>query len=325
MGKREKHKNKAGNYWLKWVFWRDFLTNVVYPWIRLMRLSNLLTVAGDTMAGAFLTSLLTRLDVPLPRLLDVIFSSILFYTFGMVQNDICDFEEDRRHRPERPLASGEISQNAAIICSVLLLVMGLLLSYLNGRIVFFVAVVLCCMISVYNLMLKSHPMRGAVCMGLCRSLNMLMGASLLPLSFPVLVPIVAEGCFIMLVTQLSFTEHRPTHVRISALNIISPIAIGWLGIIPFAAFHCKASSIVFSFLCVAAALAAAFFSVRHLYNRTISPERMQHCIGALLGCLIPWQASLILLFTRHHHGWLCTGMLLAWGLYLLLGKKIHQS
>ena len=264
MGKREKHRGKADNYWLKLVYWRDFLTTVVFPWIRLMRLGNLLTVAGDTMAGAFLASLLTRLDVPMSRLLDVLFSSLLFYTFGMVQNDSCDLENDRRHRPERPLASGEISLSAAITCSVLLLATGLLLSYLNGPIIFFVAVVLCCMISVYNLMLKSHPMRGAVCMGLCRSLNMLMGASLLPLPFPVLIPIMGEGCYIMLVTQLSFTEHRPTHVRIGALNIIFPIVIGWLGIIPFAAFHCKASSIVFSFLCMAAASAAAVFSVRHL-------------------------------------------------------------
>lgn len=325
MGKRERHRNKAGNYWLKWVFWRDILTNVVFPWIRLMRLGNLLTVAGDTMAGAFLTSLLTGLDVPLSSLLDVIFSSLLFYTFGMVQNDSCDLEEDRRHRPERPLASGEISLNAAITCSVLLLATGLLLSYLNGRIVFFVALVLCCMISVYNLMLKDHPMPGAVCMGLCRSLNMLMGACLLPLSFPVLIPVMAEGCFIMLVTQLSFTEHRPTHVRISALNIISPIVFGWLGIIPFAAFRSSATSMVFSFLCMAAATAAAFFSVRRLYNRTISPERMQRCIGMLLGCLIPWQASLILLYMRNHLAGLCTGTLLAWGLYLLLGKKVHQS
>ena len=36
----------------------------------------------------------------------------LFYTAGMILNDVADLEVDRRERPERPLPSGAVSRTA---------------------------------------------------------------------------------------------------------------------------------------------------------------------------------------------------------------------
>ena len=63
------------------------------PWLRLLRLPNLFTIV----------------------LLAV--TSVFIYAFGVMMNDLVDYQEDCIHRPERPLPSGRINrQQATWIC-----------------------------------------------------------------------------------------------------------------------------------------------------------------------------------------------------------------
>lgn len=84
--------------------------------------------------------------------------------FGNIQNDVLDFESDKRNRPERPLPSGRISMKAAnrtwITMAILTMLCGLADGILSGAYVtpsvFFAALVI--LLIAYNKKLKHIPL-----------------------------------------------------------------------------------------------------------------------------------------------------------------------
>jgi UbiA prenyltransferase family len=92
--------------------WRD--------WLQLARISNTPTVVSNSVAGAALV-------VASPdggTVAVVALAMALFYTAGMVLNDVMDIEIDRRERPERPLPSGRIAAGAALFAAIGLFAVG---------------------------------------------------------------------------------------------------------------------------------------------------------------------------------------------------------
>jgi 4-hydroxybenzoate polyprenyltransferase len=83
--------------------------STVWAWLALARVSNTPTVVSNTVAGAVLAT--TAADAQ--TVASVAVAMALFYTAGMILNDVLDLEVDRRERPERPLPSGRISPGAA--------------------------------------------------------------------------------------------------------------------------------------------------------------------------------------------------------------------
>ena len=94
------------------------------PWLRLLRLPNLFTAPGDSLAGYFLASaFIGNKTVSLWTIVLLAVTSVFIYAFGVVMNDLVDYKEDCINRPERPLPSGKISrQRATGICIFLWLV-----------------------------------------------------------------------------------------------------------------------------------------------------------------------------------------------------------
>src|SRR5262249_61369509 len=101
----------------------------------------------------------------------------------MVWNDYFDFAEDKRDRPFRPLPSGRISRQTAVMIRAVSLLAGILLAAIAGRnwppIV--IAIILAGAILLYDGWLKRTPV-GPVSMASCRFLNVLLGLSLGELS-----------------------------------------------------------------------------------------------------------------------------------------------
>jgi len=92
--------------------WRD--------WLQLARISNAPTVVSNTVAGAVLVA-----ASPDPGTVAVVaIAMALFYTAGMVLNDVMDLAIDQRERPERPLPSGRVSVRAALFAAIALLAAG---------------------------------------------------------------------------------------------------------------------------------------------------------------------------------------------------------
>jgi 4-hydroxybenzoate polyprenyltransferase len=159
-------------------------------WLQLIRLPNVFTVLSNCIAAAIISvGELGRLNSVLPLFL----ASVLAYWAGLIYNDVNDLEEDRQHRPDRPLAAGRISPVLAGHVATGLLIISTVIVMLSARHIdtktaltgvsndwklwqwsaIGCSIGLGVAIRLYNTSLK-QTFLGPLLMGLCRSLNILM-------------------------------------------------------------------------------------------------------------------------------------------------------
>jgi 4-hydroxybenzoate polyprenyltransferase len=150
--------------------------NSVRTWLQLFRAPNLFTVPGDPLAG-YLLACYGALE---PVIALPILASLLFYASGLLLNDLADLAEDRAERPSRPLPSGEARPVVVGGVMVLLAIGGLVLCAKVGAWTLGVGAALLLTVASYNLGLKRVPGFGALNMGLCRGLSLLLGATAVP-------------------------------------------------------------------------------------------------------------------------------------------------
>ncbi len=151
----------------------------ILAWLQLVRLPAVFTAAADILLG-FLITYEPRV-APWHVLGLLLGASALLYFAGMVLNDVCDVEQDRRQRPHRPIPSGRVSLAAARWAGAELLLLGAALawtaSYFAGTwrpAAVGTALAVCVLL--YDAVLKRTP-AGPVAMGACRFLNVLLGMS----------------------------------------------------------------------------------------------------------------------------------------------------
>ena len=142
-------------------------------WLELLRVPNLLTVPGDVVAGW----LLATGGQWHPALLFAVLSGLGFYAFGLISNDIIDFKTDTRERPQRPLPSKRITPAAAVAAAFACAASAALISWLASRNAFDCAMLLFLVVALYNTMMKDSALFGPLTLGLCRGLNLLLGAA----------------------------------------------------------------------------------------------------------------------------------------------------
>ncbi|NQU41562.1 MAG: UbiA family prenyltransferase [Lentisphaerae bacterium] len=180
-------------------------------WLQLIRLPNLLTVPGDPLAGACLVLALRGSDQLWPALWAALIALAL-YAAGLILNDCMDLEEDRLHRPKRPLPSGEIPLVQAATAAVLLLLLGLGGAIAIGPATATIAALLTGTILLYNRYLKNIPLLGSLSMGLCRGLSLMLGATAVgapPIpSGLLLAAALLLVLYIAAVTTLAAREHQ---------------------------------------------------------------------------------------------------------------------
>ena len=153
------------------------MCNRYSPWLRLIRLPNLLTVPGDPVAGFLLACVGGGLrPVATLALAAAAGASLCLYAFGLILNDLMDLETDQRERPRRPLPAGEITVPQARMAAIAMALSGLNLALVAGRPALYTAAALAGVIVLYNAGLKRLPVAGLCAMGLCRGLSLLLGA-----------------------------------------------------------------------------------------------------------------------------------------------------
>ena len=140
-------------------------------WLRLARISNTPTVVSNAIAGGVLASAAAGAGT----VALVALSMALFYTAGMILNDVLDLDVDRRERPERPLPSGVVSRNAAVTAVVALFVAGEALLALTGFEAFLAGLGLIALIVLYDSWHKGNAL-SPVLMGGCRALVYVIAA-----------------------------------------------------------------------------------------------------------------------------------------------------
>lgn len=145
---------------------------------QLVRLPNVFTAVSNICGVYFLTH--ADLD-DWPTLVLLIASSACLYLAGMVLNDVYDAAVDAVERPFRPIPSGRISETAARQFGWGLAIAGVLFALAtSGRLrsptPVLIAVLLTLAIWLYDGLLKQTPL-APLMMGLCRTLNILLGLS----------------------------------------------------------------------------------------------------------------------------------------------------
>lgn len=141
-------------------------------------------------------------------------ASACLYTAGMVLNDYFDREQDTRERPFRPIPSGRVSERTAQRLGLGLLAAGVILGWLAGAAAGsfwpgLVATLLAGAVYVYDGVVKPTP-AAPIVMGLCRTLNVLLGmsASLDPWTGAHWAAAIGVGVYIVGVTTFARSEAR---------------------------------------------------------------------------------------------------------------------
>ncbi|WP_079127229.1 SCO3242 family prenyltransferase [Streptomyces sp. TP-A0874] len=140
-------------------------------WAELLRISAVLTVPGDAVAGAVASGARPNRGTAL-----AVGASLCLYEAGMVLNDWADRHLDAVERPHRPLPSGRIRPGAALAAAAGLTTAGLGLAAAAGRPALATATVLAGTVWAYDLVLK-RTAAGPAAMAAARSLDLLLGAT----------------------------------------------------------------------------------------------------------------------------------------------------
>ncbi|WP_336728447.1 SCO3242 family prenyltransferase [Cellulosimicrobium cellulans] len=147
------------------------MTGSLHDHLDLVRAPAVLSVVGDTLAGAAAAG-----HAVTPRRALLPLASACLYAGGMALNDYADRELDAVERPERPIPSGRISEGRALRVAVGLTAAGVGLAAAGGGArALAVAVPLAASVWTYDTVAKEHAV-GPVVMAACRGLDVLLGA-----------------------------------------------------------------------------------------------------------------------------------------------------
>jgi 4-hydroxybenzoate polyprenyltransferase len=144
-------------------------------YLLLIRAPNLFTVPSNILSGYFATTLLGDADIT--QLLLLISSSIFLYVAGIILNDYFDIKVDRKERPSRPLASGQITKRSALLFATASIIAGNVLSWSVSWNSFIISFCLTIVIFIYDYWLKRNRASNPLTMGSARFLNVLLGGS----------------------------------------------------------------------------------------------------------------------------------------------------
>jgi len=196
---------------------------MLLDYLRLLRIANVFTALADVMMGYVLVQ---QQLAPVPPLVGLLAASGLLYCAGMVLNDVFDVEADRRWRPERPLAAGRISLRTARRLGFALLLGGVAAGWATAVAAQvpvwrsgMLATLLAASVLAYDGGMKATRL-GPLTMGVCRFLNVMLGASSGPLAgdgggflgYPpyVLVAAAGLGVYVAGVTWFARREAEPS-------------------------------------------------------------------------------------------------------------------
>jgi len=141
--------------------------------LALVRPRNLLIAAAGVAVGGVLA--LGRVAFP-PDLLWAMASALGLGGAGNAANDVFDLEADRINRPLRPLVTGELSRQAAMLIAGVAGGFGLFAAWWVSRTLFTLAVLALVVMLAYSPWLKSRGVRGNLAVAVVASLPLVYGA-----------------------------------------------------------------------------------------------------------------------------------------------------
>ena len=203
----------------------------VSDWLQLARVSNTPTTVSNTVAGAVLVDA----AAPAGPVAVVAIAIAMFYTAGMILNDVFDIAIDRRERPERPLPSGRVSVPAAVTAVAFLFLAGEILLFLEGWEDTVAGLVLIGLIVLYDAWHKRNPV-SPLLMGACRAMVYVVAGLAIAGALNAALWGAAAMLLIYLVglTQVAKAESGGIAARWPVVAVLAP-AVYWAKDLPNAA------------------------------------------------------------------------------------------
>lgn len=201
-------------------------------WVVLSRGSNLPTIATNVLAAAAVAGVT---DFTQWSLLAVLGAMGCVYVAGMIFNDVCDVDHDRRVRERRPLVAGTVTIGAARGMSAVFALLGvglvaLVSSTWAGPAA---AVGLVAVVAMYDLHHKANPW-APVLMGTCRGLVYMTTA--LALSGAASLRVVGAALLITAyVAAVTALARRPAARRpnvpwlLAGISVVDAVVLGAVG------------------------------------------------------------------------------------------------
>ncbi len=291
-------------------------------WLQLLRAPNLFTVPGDPLAGF----LLVNQDFLDWTLLAACFAAVCFYAAGLLLNDLADEAEDRRDRPARPLPSGAASRGRVLMAALALNASGLGALAASGHPrALAVGAALVFAVALYNFVTKRWPVIGALNMGLCRGLSVMLGATVGPYAaiswMMALFAAAIFGLYIAAVTNLARHETKPRAPILARLLPAALLILACAGVIPVVLGDpARAPAAA---LWALAGGAALWLAVR-MFQRSAPP--LPPLIGAHIRVLLPLQAAACWSGEPWSVGrWAAGALLLCWPLSRAVSRRFYAS
>ncbi len=296
-------------------------------WLQLFRAPNLFTVPGDPFAGYVLTAFgAFESDV-----FYAVGASLCFYAAGLLDNDLADLGEDRAERPQRPLPSGAASVGSVAMVAAVLVVAGLFLAAKLGPTALLIAIAIAIAVGLYNRVTKHLPVIGALNMGVCRGLSLLLGAAAAPHSDllwrllaagrlnPLLVACAVVALYIAATTHLARFETKaqspPLAKWLPPLTLLAGAAL-FLGQVRTTTFWSTAAIFTVAVLC---ALAAAISLARD------SSAPVPPVIGQFIRLLLLVQTAFCAAAGTVESSLAAALLLIAWPVSRAVSKRFYAS
>jgi len=219
-------------------------------YLQLVRLPGIFTAFSNVLIGYFFSFSFNSEVIFLPYLLAT--SGMLFCS-GMIFNDYFDYNRDKKERSFRPLPSGKISKQNALLIGFIFLILANISAFFLGFDSLIISLILSCMILFYNLKLKSISFLGILNLSVIRMLNILLGFSIIGISFDFIQYLFPLGIFIVGISILAKNEIKSNLVIYKKLNkIIVIITIASVSILVITNFQFESLLFLglFSFLSV---------------------------------------------------------------------------
>jgi 4-hydroxybenzoate polyprenyltransferase len=307
-----------------------FRASALWAWLELFRVPNLLTVPGDAIAGFLLArSAGLSANRPYLRMAMAAAVSLLIYAAGLLWNDWFDLPEDLRQRPSRPLPSGRVRAGHVALAANVLVAAAISVAAIAGQATLWTAAVLGAVVLAYDMALKRVRLIGALAMGCCRGLSVLVGAAALGADGLTRAPVIAAAAGITLyvaaVTWLARGETRQRPVGRQTAAIAAAFVV-WLTAVGAAIHGAEEYDSDWRWAMLLVACMAGLWVAACLatMGRNPEPPAVQHAVGGLIRGIILVQAALVLAT-----GW--TGLTIAIALmacFLLnrvLGRLFYAS
>lgn len=251
-------------------------------YFQLIRIPGIFTAFSNVLIGYFFAINQNPDFLQLPYLL---VTSGMLFSAGMILNDYFDFNIDKKERPNRPLPSGKIPKQNALFLGVLFLIIANIFALVVGQTSLIISLIMTGLIICYNFKLKIYSVLGISLLSGIRFLNVVLGFSIIPISFEVVQWGIPVAIFVAGISILAKNEAGAiSRIPIKLNRIFNFAAI--ISVVILIVNYSKIESIVFLGI-------FSFFSLNPLIKGKNSEKKTQMLVTSQLISIILLDATLV--------------------------------